>query len=284
MTHIETYEQGSAVTIEATWESAITNVRLTIRAPDQTEAVLGFGDVVADAPETYHYNVIADQAGDWYYLWEALAPGLGPVEGTFTVDANQTLLDGVTDLSDIRVMIPRVRRALEGPGSTGPLADSAVLTDGQVTALIADAIADIILYTGSAFGHSLLATELDPFYMAPTAWETSEALTLTEQSVVVAQAALGYFFHRLQDVKVSEEISDEASTWKYQLSSTLIRDQMKMLQDARDRALASVGEAQISDSYHSFLAERDALASFFVEPWVDGGVGIGGQVDYRFGC
>lgn len=277
------YEQGTPVTIEALWESAVTDLRLTIRPPDQSAIVKVFADVVADSDREFHYNVVGDQAGDWYYLWEALAPGLGPVEGTFRVDPNQTLLTGVTDLSDIRVMVPRVRRALEGPGSTGPLADSAVLTDDQVTALIADAIADIILYTGSAFGHSLLATALDPFYQAPTAWETTEALTLTEQSVVVAQAALGYFFHQLKELKVSEEIADEASSWKYQLSSTLIRDQMKMLQDARDRALTAVGETQMTDSYHSFLAERDALASFFVEPWVDG-VGIGGQRDWRFGC
>lgn len=288
----EIYEQGTSVTIEATWESVVSALRLTIRAPDETEQVVTTGSLATADSVTWSYGLIVDQPGDWHYLWEALSPGVGPIEGAFTVDANQTTLDGVTDLADIRTLIPRVRRALEGPGSTGPLANSAILTDDQITAQIADAIADIILYTGSAFGHTLNVTSRDAHYMAPNAWTVDPAFTLPEESVVVAQAALGYFFHALRDLKVQEEISDEASTWSYQLSSSLIRDQMKMLQESRDRALTAVesqGTARL-DTYISFISERDAWTSRLTEPWAEpwalGGWaqdGIGGLSDGRFG-
>lgn len=279
------YEQGTPVTIDAGWDQAITDLQLTIRAPDETVIVKTFGDLVADTSSTFHFNVVADQPGDWHYIWEPIAPGLGPIEGSFSVDANRTLQDGVTSLADVRVMIPRVRRALEGPGSTGPLADSAVLTDDQVTNLIADAIADVILYTGSAFGHELLVTSRDAHYLAPNAWEVDPEFSQPEQSVIVAQAALGYFFHQLKELKVSEEISDEASTWRYQLSSTLIRDQMKMLQDARDRALTAVDQAAAVglDVYISFIEERDAVVSRLVEPWAMPWAGGGYAQDVRFG-
>lgn len=279
------YEQGTPVTIDAGWETEVTDLTLTIRAPDETVIEKTFADVVQDTPTTFHFNVVADQPGDWYYIWQPIAPGLGPIESSFSVDANRALQDGVSSLADVRVMIPRVRRALEGPGSTGPLADSAVLTDDQVTALIADAIADVILYSGSAFGHELVVTSRDAHYMAPDAWEVDPEFSQPEQSVIVAQAALGYFFHQLKDLKVSEEISDEASTWKYQLSSTLIRDQMKMLQDARDRALTAVELAASVglDVYISYLEERDSIASRLIEPWVQPWSGGGYAQDVRFG-
>ena len=61
----------------------------------------------------------------------------------------------MADPVDIRVMVPRVRRALEGAGAPQ------VLTDDAIKDLTADAIAEVILYTGGVFGHELVVTDRD---------------------------------------------------------------------------------------------------------------------------
>lgn len=276
---VETYEQGSIVTIEGTWESEVTALALTVRAPDGTTEVYGTGDMVQDAPQTWHYDLLVDQPGDWYYLLAPTSPGVGPIEGDFHVDPNQTTMAGVSDMRDVRVLVPRVRRAIDGPTATSPLAIATTLSDDEVTALVADAIADIILYTGSAFGHTLEVSARDPYYKAPTAWLVNPEFSEAEGSVVVAQAALTFYFHKFQDMKVQEEISDEGQTWSWEISASLVRDQMKMLQDARDRALEVVKEQSNLnlDTYVSFLHIRDSVSSFYIEPWIEDNGGIGGQ-------
>ena len=170
-------------------------------------------------------------------------------------------------------MVPRVRRAVEGVGVP------AVLTDDQVKDLTADAIAAVILYTGSAFGKDLVVTD----YAAgnvPDEYATSDALTLPEQTVVAVQAALDFFFVQFAATKVSETIADEAQTWTYQLSSTVIRDRLAQLRAERDRALDALMEGDPAgfEAYSSFIAVRDQQVSMRVEPWVDAmQSGIGGQ-------
>lgn len=175
---------------------------------------------------------------------------------------------------DIRVLVPRVRRALS--------ADEATVSDDEVKDLVADAIADVILYTGSAFGRTLNVTEVDPDTNAPSEYEVDPDLALPEQSVIATQAALNYFFHTFSDVLVSEKISDEAQTWEYQRSANLYTQRFKLLIDERDRALEAVGGGAQMSAYVSFLAVRDPYTAALIEPWVAGLPG-GGQEDYRFG-
>ena len=82
----------------------------------------------------------------------------------------------MADPVDIRVMVPRVRRALEGAGAPP------VLTDDAIKDLTADAIAEVILYTGGVFGHELVVTARDDATNAPTEYATDPELTLSEQS------------------------------------------------------------------------------------------------------
>ena len=103
--------------------------------------------------------------------------------------------------TDIRILVPRVRRAL------GPAA--ADLSDDAVKDAVADAIADVLLYTGTIFGKTLTVTDRDEATGAPSEYETSEELSLAESSVIAAQAALNHFFHIMQAQKISERISDE---------------------------------------------------------------------------
>lgn len=173
---------------------------------------------------------------------------------------------------NVRVMVPRVRRALEG-------LDAPSLTDDQVKDAVADACADVILYTGSLFGGQLVVLAVDPDTGAPAEYGTSAALTLAQQSVIATQAALTYFFFLFAGLKVSEKIGDEGSSWEYSLSANLLRDQLKQLQAERDKALdaAAVESGATLERYSSYVAERDVWVARLVEPWTEGLAGIGGQ-------
>jgi hydrogenase maturation factor HypE len=143
------------------------------------------------------------------------------------------------------------------------------LGDEEVKHLVADAIAEVIFYSEGSFGHTLDSTALDETYGSPVEWEINPALTEVEATVVSAQAALSYLFHKLRDYKVQETIRDEASEWSWSLSATLVRDQMAYLRSLRDKALESLSQNDVAlDSYASFIATRDASASHLVEPWV----------------
>jgi len=138
----------------------------------------------------------------------------------------------MADPVDIRVMVPRVRRALEGAGAPE------VLSEDAVNDLTADAIAEVILYTGGVFGKQLLVTGDDQG--VPDEYATNEALTLREQAVIATQAALNYFFQKFSAMKTTERIADEAQTWEYTLSANLLNEQLKLLIGERDRALEAM--------------------------------------------
>lgn len=188
--------------------------------------------------------------------------------------------------TNIRVLVPRVRRAVEGPV---PLLAPA--SDNVIKDIVADALADVILYTGSAFGKQLNVTVIDTVTGAPTEYETNDALSLGEGSVIAAQAALNFYFFRLVATKSEERITDEAGEWQTRTSPTLLRDALKALQDARDKALLALEHSHPLESYVSFLAVRDAEVSRCVEPWglpepggyFQGRVGIVLEPDMRFG-
>lgn len=189
-------------------------------------------------------------------------------------------MNPVTDPRDTRVLIPRVRRAIEGPDSVSGSAAVAAgnLTDDQVNAVVADAIAGVIFYSEGLFGHTLEVAERDAVYMAPTAWLVDPELTDAEATVIVAQAALDHFYIFAKGLKVSEEITDEGQTWRYSLSAQSLSDQIKGLRADRDRALEILLNEgiELSDDWISTIAERDAQTSAMIEPWV-GGYGYGGQ-------
>lgn len=190
----------------------------------------------------------------------------------------------VTDLRDTRVLIPRVRRGLEGALGTGSAAASASqFTDDQANALIADAIADCILHTGGLFGHNLVVTEREAEgYLSPIAWIVDPEMTEDEISIIVAQAQLNYFFFTLKDLKVSESINDEATEWSYSLSANALTEYLKHLRKTRDEALERVKDAAAPvEAWESFLAVRDSWTASMIEPWTGGFGGGGQQLDPR---
>lgn len=280
---IPTYFTGTAVELETTLTvdgvptNAVGTVSLEVVDP---EGNITTPTVTPMGSGRYTGTALADVFGHWHWRW--LAEGQSADEGEFWITSE--MVPGTPDLENIRVAVPRIRRAVEGVVKAQWL-----LADDEVKDLCADAIADIILYSGNIFGKTLNVLARDPVTGAPTEYSVTPALGLPEETVIAAQAALNYFFHRFSAVKVSETIADEASNWSYDLSPNLLVAQLKQLQSERDKALTALEtEEGVLESYHSFIAVRDTQTSRYIEPWVYGhseglGVGAGGlEGDFRF--
>jgi hypothetical protein len=175
---------------------------------------------------------------------------------------------------DVRELIPRVRRAIEGPV---PLSSGA-LSDAQVEALAADCIADIILLTEGLWGHELAVSEVDDTTGYPEHWTVDPGLSLPEESLVAAQAAVQYFIYTVKEGKTSERIKNESREWEWQKSPTLLKDWFAELVKARDAALETVTATNPPMArYASILAVREPFIASLIEPWSPDGMGMGGQ-------
>lgn len=176
----------------------------------------------------------------------------------------------VEDLRDTQVLIPRVRRGLEGAGL-----DKA-LEDDLLNGLIADAIANIILFTGGLFGHQLNVVDRDTEYMAPTAWMVDPALSEAEGGLIVIQAQLDFLYADLKSTKISETIRDESSEWSYALSANAMNELVKALRKQREEVLEQIaGQNAALDTWVNTLYERDAWTDMLIEPYATTG-GLGG--------
>jgi hypothetical protein len=166
----------------------------------------------------------------------------------------------VTDLRDTRTMIPRLRRAIGDER----------LSDDQVNAMVADAIAGIIFYSSSLFGRKLEVAERDTRYLSPIAWVTDEALEEADVTAVVAQAALDYFYTELSTGLTAQTISDEASNWSWEKSPQALVERLRQLKADRDKAIEVLEERgdAVDASWVSFIGERDELTARLVEPYV----------------
>jgi hypothetical protein len=170
---------------------------------------------------------------------------------------------------DVRLLIPRTRRALQGPTGSGAV----TLQDSQVRDLVADAIASVMWYAPE-WGKVLAVKEK----------EITPDLTLPEQTVVAAQAALDFFFHEFKDKKTSETIANEAQQWSYQLSAGVLQAQFNALVEARDRALDMIGGGGATFvAFSSFLHARDCEIAAAIEPFTLEAASVGGmEHDWRF--
>lgn len=279
--------EGAATGMAGTIGVRIENTDGTNQTPRTTSGIVeiepdsGVYTVTLTAPTT---------RGKYIVLWDdgAPTPEYAPEELTVTStlpeDWEGLSPEAVTDPRDVRVLIPRMRRALDGPTATSSAAVSSTLNDSELTNVIADAIASVIFYSGSAWGKTLEVTERDGYYLSPVSWRTSEELTEPEGTVIVAQAAIDYWHNELVTMKTQERIADEGQEWSYSISASAVSERIKALQKARDEAIAllSAGSGE-NEAWESFIAVRDSQVSALIEPWVGGG-GQGGQTyDPRFG-
>lgn len=204
-------------------------------------------------------------------------------------------MGAVTDIRDLRVLIPETRRAIDGPTAMSSASVAASLRDDEVLALVADATAEVILMTGGSpsFGYQLVVVERDPNYMAPIAWRTDQERNSYADVVIRSQAAINFFFQKVRDLKTKEDISDEGQSWSYEFSASLVRDQMAYLIKVREEAIRMLAAINAPlDSWVSLVANRDKMAAIYLEPYVEEigapvpftGLGSAeGGFDYRFG-
>lgn len=164
-------------------------------------------------------------------------------------------------------LIPRLRRSIDGPAGSSGLA-AVALTDDMVEGAAADALADVILFTGGQFPHTLVVLDRDGTYNAPSHWAVDPTLAPEEETVIVAQAAINFYFHYFKDLKVSENIANEGQSWEYTLSANVVKAQFDNLVKMRDEAIAAVERKNWVPTYFAgFLEARDYMTSRLIEPW-----------------
>lgn len=225
-----------------------------------------------------HIHVTGVNVAGWLVSFTALDTTLqiGQVvvpDGSTTEDVRFMLVSAIAAspstnaLNNVRVLIPRLRRAIDGPAASSGLA-ALTMTDDMVKDAAADALADVQFYTGGVFGHKLLVLARDPTYNAPSEWAVDPALAPEEETVIVAQAAINFYFHYFKDLKVDEAIANEGQSWDYKLSANVLKAQFDQLVAARDRALEQVERNHpVPTVFAGFLEARDYLTARLIEPW-----------------
>lgn len=238
-------------------------------------------------------NIIEMAGGTGIYRWSApqapAAPGpyvvIWDMGGAFTSELLQVTpgsayvppgeITVVSDLTDLAVLIPWARRACEGP--FGPQVGQPTLQDDQVYPMLADAASNIILQSGTLFGHDLNVTARDPVMGYPTQWKTDAVLNQWEGAVIICQVALDYWRFLLMGLKTSQTIRNEGTEWTYSLSANAIRDYLKLLQSERDDALAGLRKHHpVLDRYQSNIRVRDQQTVAVLEWWDTVSIGIAG--------
>jgi hypothetical protein len=268
-------------------------LQLLVLRPDGATDSFTAGQLIHPALGSYGLDYLPQGTGRYAWRWSGDAGAQAAAEGTFEV---ASIFEGqVTDIRDLRVLIPACRRAIDGPAATAPDAPAATLSDRAVLALIADATAELILYTqgNAAFGYQLVPTARDPYYMAPVAWATDTQRVPAADAAILSQAALDHYFWAIKLMKVTEGMKNEAVEWSYSLSANVIAAWVQYLIANRDKAIAALQVINAPlDAYVSLVAERDRLSAAWLEPWVTeigapvpyvGGGGSGPlEYDYRF--
>lgn len=220
----------------------------------------------------YWKYVLGSETGLYHYRWYVEKDVAD--EGTFETESDFDT-PGAPDLTDLRVLVPAARRAMEGP--YGPPAGKAALSGEQVYQAVADACADVILYAGTLFGHELKVKARDPLVGFPTQWQTDTELSVWEGAVIVNQAALDYFFHLFRDFKTSETIQNEGTQWTYELSAGVIKNYLDSLRDNRDKAIAALRlHHPVLDRYASNIRVRDQATVAVIEWWDNVSPGLSG--------
>ena len=170
------------------------------------------------------------------------------------------------DLDDVRIMIPRVRRALD-PVSPSATAASAY-SDDQIKDIVADSVGMLIMIGGSDFPFTLNVESRASGTNYPEEYTTDPELPIEVQNVVAYQAAIEQCFGELRELKTKEKISNEGSEWSWEKSASIIKEKIRSLQDMRDRALKRLNSENFPvDVFVNMLEVRDETLNRQMEPY-----------------
>jgi hypothetical protein len=272
----------AALTNPATGEPADAPAEtLTLKVVDPTGSQVTYnqGEITNEGTGLYRKEIVANVTGLWHYRW--LVNDEAADEGEFTMESEFT--EGEEpDLTDLRVLVPRARRKVEGPW--GNSNNRPPLSDTQVYEMVADACADLVMLSGSFFHQTLEVKARDPLGGFPTEWKTSTAMEEYEVSIVCAQLALNYYYFLFRNMKISESIKNEGTEWAYALSANVIKNYLESLKDERDKAIAGLRlNIPVLDRFASTILVRDRATVAVLEWWrgeydtVSGGGLPGGQ-------
>jgi hypothetical protein len=175
-------------------------------------------------------------------------------------------IETVADLTDLLVLVPWAKRACEGP--YGPPPGQSTLTNDLLYPMVADACSEIILYSGSLFGHQLHVKSRDPTAGFPTGWRTDKVLNQWEGAVVICQVALDYLRFLYRDLKTTLSIKNEGTEYSYSMSPTIVAAWIKQLQSDRDKAIDGLrAHNVVLDQYASNIRVRDPATVAILEWW-----------------
>jgi hypothetical protein len=258
-------------------EEGVTGLVGTIGLTIQDEQ----GNVVA--PRTVN-GIAETPAGSGVYAYTGVAP---LVEGSYllvwdtgggnpqyfreflqvaAIVSEDDSLETTADLTDLMVLVPWAKRACEGPyGAPLGLGE---LQNAQLYPMVADACSEIILLSGSLFGHELSVKARDLTGGFPTAWRTDTVLNQWEGAVIITQVALDYLRFLYRDMKTSLSIANEGTEYSYTLSASVIAAYLKQLQSDRDRAIDGLrAHNVVLDRYASNIRVRDQATVAILEWW-----------------
>ncbi len=230
---------------------------------------------IAETDGVYTVTLTAtEEPGTFFVVWEAggatVKQELSILEAGFEPGSGELpglpLPEGGPDLTDLKVLLPRARRKVEGPW--GNPNGRAEIAEDVLYNMIADACGEIVMLSGSFFHHQLLVKSRDPIAGFPTDWRTDTELTEWESAVITSQVALNYYYYLFRDMKISEAIETEGTKWTYSLSANVLRNYLESLRDERDKAIAGLRvNIPVLDRMASNIRVRDQATVAVIEWW-----------------
>lgn len=239
-----------------------------ITRPDGTEETLTFAKAeVHHEGEAesglYYADVETPLVGLYHFRW--LDEGQVAFEGDFEVESK--FAEGETpDLTDLKVLVPRARRKVEGPW--GNPNGKPPLRDVEIYNMVADACSEIIMLAGKLFRHELKVKTRDPLGGFPTEWRTDTPLEEYEAAIICAQTGLDYYWHVFRTMKISQGVKNEGTEYTYSLSANVLRDYLASLISERDHAVAGLrANVPVLDRFASNIRVRDQATVAALEWW-----------------
>lgn len=233
---------------------------------------------------TYTVTLTAtEEAGTYFVVWKfgatTVKQELSIVPATFQSGSGElpglAVPEGGPDLTDLKVLLPRARRKVEGPW--GNPNGRAEIAENVLYQMIADACGEVVMLSGSFFHHQLLVKARDPVAGYPTEWQTDTELTEWEGAIISSQVALNYYYYLFRDMKISETVKNEGTEWTFALSANVLRNYLESLRDERDKALAGLRlNIPVLDRFASNIRVRDQATVAVLEWWDNVSPGLTG--------
>lgn len=216
---------------------------------------------------------VSTERGRYHYRW--VVSGKTADEGDWDSESSFVPEGLSPDLHDLRVLLPKGRRKVEGPW--GNPNGRPEIPESYLYDMIADAAGELLLLAGSWWRNELLVKSRDPLLGAPVEWKTANELNEFEASVIICQLALDYYTYLFRDMKISQTIKNEGTEWTYAISANLLRNYMEALKKERDEAIDGLRRnVPVLDRMASNIRVRDQLTVAILEWWDYNSPGLSG--------